>query len=169
MVNSTLLFLLKRQDNVVTEICLAMKKRGHGAGKWNGTGGKEEPIDENIKATARRETFEEIGVKVGEIIKVGKIEFEFLSSPDTGQLVHIYTCVEWEGEPIETDEMSPAWFNIENIPYSQMWTDDAVWLPLVLEGQFVEGKFQFDGEEITNYELSSGYPDEIRMDDIGLS
>ncbi len=40
--NSTLIFLVKRTDGNITEICLAMKKRGFGMGRWNGVGGKVE-------------------------------------------------------------------------------------------------------------------------------
>ena len=30
----------------------------------------------------------------------------------------------WEGEPEESEEMKPIWFNVEEIPYDQMWQDD---------------------------------------------
>jgi 8-oxo-dGTP pyrophosphatase MutT (NUDIX family) len=40
MRNTTLLFLVKKQDNKITDVLLAMKKRGFGAGRWNGVGGK---------------------------------------------------------------------------------------------------------------------------------
>ncbi len=57
MKHTTLLFLLK--DN---HILLAMKKRGFGAGRWNGVGGKIE-AGETIVQAAVRECFEEIGVR----------------------------------------------------------------------------------------------------------
>ena len=41
-----------------------MKKRGFGANRWNGVGGKMEANDTTIEETAKRETQEEIGVKV---------------------------------------------------------------------------------------------------------
>ncbi len=40
MRDCTLLFLIKKNDGVITDVCLAMKKRGFGAGRWNGVGGK---------------------------------------------------------------------------------------------------------------------------------
>jgi hypothetical protein len=36
MRNVSLLFLVKKTDGKISEICLAMKKRGFGMGRWNG-------------------------------------------------------------------------------------------------------------------------------------
>ena len=46
-------FLIKNDDNgYPTQVCLAMKKRGFGAGLWNGAGGK--PKDgESIEKVAK--------------------------------------------------------------------------------------------------------------------
>ena len=55
-IQTTLLFLLKEN-----QILLGMKKRGFGAGKYNGIGGKLEP-DETVEQAMVRETQEEIGV-----------------------------------------------------------------------------------------------------------
>ncbi|MFA6919339.1 MAG: hypothetical protein WC244_04525 [Patescibacteria group bacterium] len=38
--DSTLVFLIKKSQEKVTEICLAMKKRGFGMNRWNGVGGQ---------------------------------------------------------------------------------------------------------------------------------
>lgn len=147
MKDSTLCFLLKKENGFVKEICIAMKLRGFGTGKYNGVGGKFDPDagDETIEDTAKREAEEEAGVKLLEIKKVGVIEFEFLSNPGIGQRVHIYTSESWEGEPYnKTGEMEPAWVTVENIPYAQMWEDDEYWLPQILNGKVVTGKFSFD-------------------------
>lgn len=55
-IRRTLLFLIK-DDHVL----LAMKKRGFGAGNWNGVGGKIE-AGESIEQALVRECQEEIGV-----------------------------------------------------------------------------------------------------------
>jgi hypothetical protein len=31
--------------------------------------------------------------------------------------------------------MRPQWFTFTDIPYDQMWEDDRIWLPMVLNGQ----------------------------------
>jgi hypothetical protein len=40
--------------------------------------------------------------------------------------------------------MAPEWFNIADIPYDNMWQDDILWLPMVLEGKILFGQFTFD-------------------------
>ena len=40
-----------------------------------------------------------------------------------------------------------AWFKQDEIPYSQMPADDAIWYPPFLNGQKMRGFFNFDAEE----------------------
>jgi 8-oxo-dGTP pyrophosphatase MutT (NUDIX family) len=124
-------------------ILLAMKKRGFGAGFWNGYGGKQEPQDPTILDTAIRETREESGATPLNLQKVAIIRFYFPHKPDQDQECHIYTSTEWEGEPAETSEMRPAWFSFSEIPYRHMWSDDIFWLPAVLDNQLIEGDITF--------------------------
>jgi 8-oxo-dGTP diphosphatase len=129
----TVLFLLR--DN---EILLAMKKRGFGAGKWNGAGGKAEP-GETITQTAIRECQEEIGITPLCPQLLGDIRFHMSHDPDFGHHAHVFTATAWEGEPTETEEMRPQWFTHQDIPYHTMWADDPLWLPLVLQGKHFTG------------------------------
>ncbi len=142
MKNATLLFLVKKTDGKITEICLAMKKRGFGVGRWNGVGGKIE-AGESVEEATIRETKEEIGVDVKDLQKVGEITFYFKFKPDYNQLVHIYVTEEWEGEPAESEEMSPAWYGVDKVPYEVMWPDDIFWLPKVLNGEKIKAEFSF--------------------------
>ena len=57
---------------------------------------------------------------------------------------HLYMVYEWDGEPTETEEMKPNWFDIDKIPYDSMFPDDKYWLPLVLEGKKIKAYFDFD-------------------------
>lgn len=57
-------------------VLLGMKKRGLGEGRWNGFGGKVER-GETIEAATVREIYEESGVTVAELDKVGVLDFEF--------------------------------------------------------------------------------------------
>ena len=154
--DTTLLFLVRRDDGgVVVEMCLAMKKRGFGAGKWNGVGGKLEP-GESIEDAVRRETEEEIGVSVGELRQVAQLEFRYSVRPDWDQLVHVFFAEDWEGEPTESEEMRPGWYRIPDIPFHSMWPDDAIWLPEVLSGNLIRGRFVFrEGEAILEHVVDS--------------
>lgn len=152
MRNSTLLFLVRRTDGKITDICLAMKKRGFGAGRWNGVGGKVD-AEESIEEAAIRETKEEIGVTVSVLEKVGEIAFSFALTPDWNQMVHVYIVDSWEGDPLESEEMAPQWYDIEDIPYTNMWPDDIYWLPQVLSGEKIQAAFTF-GEKDSILEQS---------------
>ncbi len=143
----TLLFLVKRSGGTISEICLAMKKRGFGVGRLNGVGGKLEP-GETIEAAAKREALEEIGVAVGNLDKVAELSFYFSHNPSWDQKVHVYLCEEWKGEPTESEEMNPAWHALHAIPFDAMWPDDKFWLPSVLEGKRVVGSFTFGENDI---------------------
>ncbi|NQT50076.1 8-oxo-dGTP diphosphatase [Candidatus Kuenenbacteria bacterium] len=140
--NATLVFLIKRTDDRITEICLAMKKRGFGINRWNGVGGKVE-TNETIEQAAKRETKEEIGVDVNQLIKVAELSFYFPHNHLWNQMVHVYFTDDWKGEPIETEEMNPKWFDAKDIPYSEMWPDDEFWVPQVLEENLLQAKFVF--------------------------
>lgn len=123
------------------QVLLGMKKRGFGAGRWNGFGGKVQE-GETIVDAAIRETKEEAGIEVKNLTEVGVLEFVF---PDNAQLheVHIYTTNEFEGTPVESEEMRPEWFAFADVPYGSMWPDDKFWLPKVLKGKKVQGRFDF--------------------------
>ena len=129
-----------------SKVLLGMKKRGFGAGKWNGFGGKVSP-EETIEECAKRETREESGIEINEATEVGIIEFEFSGNPEILE-VHIFKSNNFSGEPIETEEMRPEWFPIDKIPFEKMWPDDKYWLPLLLSGKKFRGKFVFDSSDI---------------------
>lgn len=139
----TLLFLIK-DDSVL----LAMKKRGFGANRYNGVGGKIEP-GETIEEALVRESQEEIEVIPTKFKKVA--EHDFLMDRDTKKpwhmYVHAFVATEWQGEPTETEEMAPQWFKRTEIPYDNMWQDDTYWLPQVLAGQLILASYEFNADE----------------------
>ena len=127
-------------------ILLAMKKRGYGVGKWNGVGGKQKG-NETVRETAMRECKEEIGVKPLKFNEVATLIFTSAGyKEDFGQQVLVFMCTSWEGEPVETEEMSPRWFSLSEIPYTNMWPDDKYWLPDVIKGKYVTIDFRFDNK-----------------------
>jgi len=58
--------------------------------------------------------------------------------------VHVFVARGHTGELLESDEASPVWVSIEEVPYHEMWEDDKYWLPAVLRGEKVYGRFFFD-------------------------
>jgi len=148
--NKKLLTLCLIQKN--DQILLGMAKRGKGEGKWNGFGGKVEE-GETIEEAAIREVSEECGITVSELEKCGILDFTLPGEENIWQ-VHIFKALDFSGEPIETEEMKPRWFQISEIPFDGMWPDDVFWMPLFLEGKKFEGMFVFnDHHVITEHEL----------------
>ncbi|MDF2570868.1 MAG: mutt: mutator mutT protein [Sporomusa sp.] len=135
------------QGNPAERILLGMKKAGFGQGKYNGFGGKIED-GETPAAAAVRELAEECGitVKESELVYMGQLTFVFPANPDIDHDVHIYVVNHWQGEPRETSEMKPSWFDVVDIPYKEMWADDSYWLPAVLKGKRVSGKVFFSDD-----------------------
>ncbi len=131
------------------QVLLGMKKRGFGAGRWNGFGGKIE-AGESIEQAARRELDEEVGVKDGELQEAGYLEFSF-ANDDTVLQVHIFRLTAFSGEPAESEEMRPQWFSVAEIPFSQMWSDDEYWFPLFLSNTPFAGEFLFDRPSDAEY------------------
>jgi len=131
------------------KILLGMKKIGLGAGRWNGFGGKVEP-GESIEAAAVREFREEVCVEALNITQKGVLEFSFENDSKILE-VHIFETTQFTGQPKETDEMTPRWFDISQIPYEQMWSDDIFWLPLLLARKIFRGKFHFDKPSTADY------------------
>ena len=135
----TLLFLVR--DG---QILLAMKKRGFGTGRWNGVGGKLDP-GETVEQALIRECQEEIGVTPTRWHHVAEHDFEeFHDGAKAHMYVYAYLCDEWEGEPAESEEMAPKWFDVADIPYDDMWPDDRFWLPELLAGNRVKCVFKLD-------------------------
>jgi 8-oxo-dGTP diphosphatase/2-hydroxy-dATP diphosphatase len=123
-------------------VLLGMKKKGFGAGRFNGFGGKIE-VGESIEEAAKREVREEAGIIVSEIEKMGVLDFEFDAKPGEILEVHIYRSHFWEGDHSESDEMIPQWFGTREIPLHNMWPDDRYWLPLFLKNKKFTGRFLF--------------------------
>ena len=143
--DATLVFVI--QDG---RILLIHKKRGLGAGKINGPGGRREP-GETFDDCAVREMREELGVTPRDVVKLGEHRFQFVDGYST--FVYVYRASGLDGLPIETDEAAPLWVGLDDIPFDEMWEDDRYWLPLVVAGRRFSGQWIFDGNRMLDYRL----------------
>lgn len=132
------------------EILLIRKKRGLGAGKINGPGGRIDP-GETEEACAIREVQEELCVTPTGVRPAGELLFQFVD----GYSLHgyVFTASGCEGTPTETGEALPLWTPEKDIPYPEMWADDRIWLPFMLQGCPFTGRFLFDGDSMLGYEV----------------
>lgn len=142
---ATLLWVIR--DGQV--LCIR-KKRGLGAGKINGPGGRIDP-GELAEQAAVREVQEELCITPIDVQARGAIDFQFVDG--YAIRVYIFMAPDYLGEPEETDEAIPVWASIENMPYDEMWADDRLWMPLLFAGQQVGGRAIFDGDALLDYEF----------------
>jgi 8-oxo-dGTP diphosphatase len=132
-------------------ILLIRKKRGLGSGKINGPGGRLEPGETYLEA-AVRETQEEVGITPHDLRQVANLSFVFADGYSL--YGEVFLGDSYSGHLIETDEADPFWCRLDEIPYTEMWEDDRLWLPHVLGGAYVIGKFLFDGEKMLSHAVS---------------
>ena len=92
-----------------------------------------------------RETQEEIGVTPTEYTHVANINFKLGGFDATKQIaMAVYIAQNYAGEIVETEEMRPTWFKINEIPYDRMFAADQIWLPEVLAGKKISAEIVFD-------------------------
>jgi 8-oxo-dGTP diphosphatase len=131
-------------------LLLIHKKRGLGAGKINGPGGRVEP-GEALEDCAIREVQEELCITPKNLERSGELRFQFIDGYAIH--VHVYRATDFEGTPSETPEAIPIWVDEDRIPYEEMWEDDRIWLPLLLARIPFEGRFIFDSDVMLDHEL----------------
>ena len=148
MIDSTICIAIR--ENPDTEILLGFKKIGFGAGKYTGIGGRIEPGETPIAAVIR-ELREETGVTVKEedLQPVANLTFLFPARPSWDMKSYVFLTSTWDGIPIESNEISPVWFPVNQIPFEKMWQDAAYWLPRILAGESLQARFTFKGDNET--------------------
>jgi 8-oxo-dGTP pyrophosphatase MutT (NUDIX family) len=141
-----------------THILLGFKKAGFGAGKYAGFGGKIRP-SEDVDRAAARELEEETGLRAVEedLQPMGELRFVFPARPAWSQIVHVFLVTAWDGEPAESAEMLPGWFEVDQIPFEHMWQDGVYWLPCILARERIRARFTFaeDNETVAGVEIGA--------------
>src|SRR4051794_12802825 len=100
---ATLCFI-RQHDRVL----MIRKKRGLGAGKINGVGGKLEPGETEL-AAIRREAVEELGIILADPEPRALLHFQFRDGYSLRCTA--YMATRFEGEPRSTAEADPLWFD----------------------------------------------------------
>jgi len=157
-VKATCLCLITRGDvddagTGAGELLLGLKKRGFGEGRLVAPGGGLEP-GETAEQACVREVAEEVGLVVeqDDLVAAGGILFRFPTRPAWDLHVALFRAQRFEGEPIESDELVPAWYPVGDLPWAGMWPDARYWLRRVLAGERIEAEITLgpDGETVTD-------------------
>ncbi len=148
-INATLCYIMNND-----KILLIYKKRGFGAGKWNGAGGKIKQ-GESPEQAAIRETEEETGIIPKDVRNIGYLEFYLGQTKEPDIIGHVFIADKFSGSLIESDEAIPKWFLLKEIPFHQMWPDDEIWMPLMLDRKKFRGVFYFDkdADKLINHKM----------------
>ena len=111
---TTLVFPIDEQNRIL----LGRKKRGFGADKYNGFGGKLD-AGERFRDCAIRELFEESGLqgRPGDLECVAAFDFQFPFDESLTHVGYVYFLRTFTGNAEETDEMEPHWLEPNQIPY----------------------------------------------------
>lgn len=142
---ATLLFVIRHG-----EILLIDKKRGIGAGKVNGPGGRIDPGESALEGVVR-EVREEIRVTPTGVRQMGELWFQFTDGHSI--LCYVFAASGCEGDPVDTDEARPFWTSVNAIPFDRMWEDDRIWMPLLLAGRRFSGRALFHGEAMVGHDI----------------
>lgn len=137
------------QEN--NKILFIEKKRGLGEGYYNAPGGHIE-LEKTASEAAIRETKEETGLDIKEPKLMGTIYFQF-KHKDIRELGYVFTSYGAEGELKECEEARPFWIDKDKIPYENMWEDDVLWLPGMLEGKKFEAYFLLDDRKLVDHKV----------------
>ncbi|MDE8668221.1 8-oxo-dGTP diphosphatase [Pseudarthrobacter sp. H3Y2-7] len=129
------LCFLTREVAGTPQVLLGTKKTGFGMGKIVGLGGHVEPGETDEEA-ACREVQEEAAVVVLEtdLRDAGVVVFDFPARPEWNMSTRLFVAERWDGEPTESVEIAPEWFDVGSLPVERMWQDAAHWLPMALDG-----------------------------------
>lgn len=106
------------------------KKEDLNEGKWIGVGGKKE-VDETMEECAIRETQEETGLILDELIYKGQVDFFY--EDQRPERMMVYTSKQFHGTLKECDEGELRWIEESDIPSLNLWEGDRVFLPFVLQ------------------------------------
>jgi len=136
-------------------VLLIRKRKGMGAGLLNAPGGRVDPGETPLEG-AVREAREEVCVTPTAPREAGVLNFRFTSGYSLR--CHVFTASGCEGEPATTPEAIPLWVDEREMPYGQMWADDRIWYPLVLQNRYFTGRFLFDGAIMLGAELDVSPP-----------
>ncbi|MFB2583249.1 8-oxo-dGTP diphosphatase [Herbiconiux sp. P15] len=149
-------FLLREGADGRTEVLLGRKKTGLGSGNIVGLGGKVEHGESALEAIVREiEEESSLVVEPGDLTEMGLVKFAFPYRENWSQDSTVFVGARWSGEPQESDEVSPSWYPIDELPLDGMWDDAKYWLPAVLAGERVLGDFTFgeDCATVSDHEL----------------
>ena len=150
MKNTTVCYIEK--DGAYLMLHRTKKENDENKDKWIGIGGKleagESPFD-----CARREVYEEVGLKLKNLSYRGIITF--VSDIYGTEYMHLFYSDRFEGElPESCDEGVPKWVPKSDVPSLPIWEGDKIFLKLLdTEKRFFSLKLIYQGDKLISHTL----------------
>lgn len=135
-------------DNGKQLLLLHRNKREHDIheGKWVSVGGKFE-AGESPQECARREIFEETGLRAHNLIPIGFITFPDFTHDQRDWYSFVFRVTEFEGELKSCDEGTLEWVDYNEVLKKPTWEGDYLFLEWVLTDQpFFWASFTYNDE-----------------------
>lgn len=104
-------------------------------GKYNGLGGKLDPL-EDVVTGMRREIHEEAGIEVEKLTLRGTVNWPGFGKNGEDWLAFIFLITAWNGIPYTSNpEGKLEWVSVERVIAGELnlWESDKLWLPMVFE------------------------------------
>jgi 8-oxo-dGTP diphosphatase len=128
----TLIFIFDQAGKVL--LLKGYKHKRLWSEKWNGLGGHVEQ-GEDIISSAKRELFEESGIKSADLLLCGLVSINTLNIP--GIILFIFKSFNHNGTVCESCDGELAWFGLEELPQIPRVDDLEILIPKVMA--FKEG------------------------------
>jgi len=120
-------------------------------GRWNGLGGKFNEGETSSECVVR-EVFEESGLSINNPEFLGILTFPNFT-PGKDWCVFLFRCFEFSGELKENHEGTLSWIDQSELLNLNLWPGDKIFLPYVLEGRNIVGRFVYVDGKLESYEV----------------
>lgn len=141
-----------RQDDRTLMIHRVKKKNDVHEGKWNGLGGKFEP-GETPEECARREIFEESGLKVRKLLLKGFLSFPLFANEEDWY-AFVFIASDFEGELIDSLEGNLRWIDNSELLKLNLWEGDRIFLPWLDQPGFFSAKFSYQNGRLIEHSVT---------------
>lgn len=130
----TLAYILSPDRTKVLLVHRTFRKSDENLGKYNGVGGKLERT-EDVASGMKREIREETGLEVTSMSLRGTVAWADFGPHKDDWLGFVFLVDGFKGEPFsENEEGTLSWQSVADIGKLPMWKGDALFLPMVFDG-----------------------------------
>ena len=137
--NSTLMLYRNKKENDIHK------------NKWNGLGGKLES-GESPEECIIREVKEESGYDINNPTLRGIMTFPKFDMVNDW-IVFLYTCSEFSGNIIDSNEGELEWIKDENLLDLNLWEGDKIFMKWINEKPFFSAKFIYKNRKLDDYSV----------------